>query len=229
MRISANSPPVYFDCAATAWPRPPAVTDAVQHALLYAGGNPGRGGHPLAERAAAAVFSARVHAAELFSAIPDTLDSAERGRAIFRAARAYRIHAQLHPRAQSRDLRPAPPRRPRRHQQHGAQCRLPAGQRAGRGGRDPVQHRRSLARPRGDAPQLPRAHPPGDPRRNLHARQQRHRPDSAVPGARRALPRARAESDCRRRAGLRHPAGLARRRNAPPDTRGCSARRARVC
>ncbi|MCR5307253.1 MAG: aminotransferase class V-fold PLP-dependent enzyme [Oscillospiraceae bacterium] len=64
-------PPVYLDNAATSWPKPPAVSAAVQAALRDAGGNPGRGGHPLAVRAGKTVYHARETAAALFRARPE--------------------------------------------------------------------------------------------------------------------------------------------------------------
>ena len=40
-----NGRAVYFDQAATSWPKPPAVIQAVNQALIQFGGNPGHGGH----------------------------------------------------------------------------------------------------------------------------------------------------------------------------------------
>jgi selenocysteine lyase/cysteine desulfurase len=42
---------IYFDNAASSWPKPPEVAEAVQQAILHAGANPGRGGHQLARKA----------------------------------------------------------------------------------------------------------------------------------------------------------------------------------
>ena len=64
-------PPVYFDNAATSFPKPPAVWAAMHAALREAGGNPGRGGHPLAKRAGETVYHARETAAALFRAMPE--------------------------------------------------------------------------------------------------------------------------------------------------------------
>ncbi|MBR6106469.1 MAG: aminotransferase class V-fold PLP-dependent enzyme [Oscillospiraceae bacterium] len=66
-----NPSPVYFDNAATSFPKPPDVSRAVQEALRTAGGNPGRGGHPLAVRAGETVYHARETAAALFAAAPE--------------------------------------------------------------------------------------------------------------------------------------------------------------
>lgn len=65
--------PVYFDNAATTFPKPPAVVRAVQRALTEAGGNPGRGGHILARRAGSTVYQARETAAALFGALPENI------------------------------------------------------------------------------------------------------------------------------------------------------------
>lgn len=58
--------PVYLDNAATSFPKPPAVLRAVGECLNDYCGNPGRGSHRLALRAAEEVFACRVAAAELF-------------------------------------------------------------------------------------------------------------------------------------------------------------------
>ncbi len=63
--------PVYFDNAATTFPKPAAVRRAAAQAILYTGGNPGRGGHILAKRAGEAVYHARQTAAEMFGAEPE--------------------------------------------------------------------------------------------------------------------------------------------------------------
>lgn len=63
--------PVYFDNAATTYPKPPEVRRAAARAIMQAGGNPGRGGHLLSRRAGAAVYHARETAAELFGAEPE--------------------------------------------------------------------------------------------------------------------------------------------------------------
>jgi len=61
---------VYFDHAATSYPKPRAVHRAVTRALTEEGGNPGRSAHPLSLRAAERVFTARETIAEFFS-LPD--------------------------------------------------------------------------------------------------------------------------------------------------------------
>ncbi len=50
---------IYFDHAATSYPKPPLVLETVQHALLEAGGNPGRSGHHLALQAAEEIYAVR--------------------------------------------------------------------------------------------------------------------------------------------------------------------------
>ena len=63
--------PVYFDNAATSWRKPQAVLRALADTAADAGGNPGRGGHPLAQRAGDVVFHARETAAAFFDAEPE--------------------------------------------------------------------------------------------------------------------------------------------------------------
>ncbi|MCQ2432733.1 MAG: aminotransferase class V-fold PLP-dependent enzyme [Clostridia bacterium] len=57
---------LYFDHAATSWPKPEAVTRAMVRACVYAGGNPGRSAHVLSLRAAEIIYQARERAAEFF-------------------------------------------------------------------------------------------------------------------------------------------------------------------
>lgn len=65
---------IYFDNAATAWPRPPKVSVAVTEALNKAG-NPGRGAHESAAWAAEKIYSVREKTAKLFN-IQDPLQVA---------------------------------------------------------------------------------------------------------------------------------------------------------
>ena len=58
---------LYFDSAATSYPKSRAVRRAVRRAILFEGGNPGRGAHALSLRAAERVYGARCALAELFS------------------------------------------------------------------------------------------------------------------------------------------------------------------
>jgi len=63
---------IYFDNAATSWPKPPCVAEAMTHYLAEIGASPGRSGHRLAIEAARVVYGAREAVAELFHA-PDPL------------------------------------------------------------------------------------------------------------------------------------------------------------
>jgi len=56
---------VYFDHAATSWPKPPEVVDAVVRAMGEAGGNPGRSAHRLGLAAARTIAEARTAVASL--------------------------------------------------------------------------------------------------------------------------------------------------------------------
>lgn len=63
----------YFDHAATSWPKPPEVIEAITRAMAEAGGNPGRGAHALALAAARTVARSRATLARLLGA-PDERD-----------------------------------------------------------------------------------------------------------------------------------------------------------
>jgi cysteine desulfurase / selenocysteine lyase len=63
---------IYFDNAATSWPKPPGVAEAMVHFLEEVGANPGRAAHRLAVEAGRIVYGAREAVAELFHA-PDPL------------------------------------------------------------------------------------------------------------------------------------------------------------
>ncbi len=63
---------IYFDNAATSWPKPRGVAEAMTHYLAEIGASPGRSGHRLAVDAARVVYGAREAVAELFGA-PDPL------------------------------------------------------------------------------------------------------------------------------------------------------------
>lgn len=64
---------VYFDNAATSYPKPPSVRAAVGEALDKYGGNPGRGGHSYSINAAKMVYEARCEAGEMFGAAPENV------------------------------------------------------------------------------------------------------------------------------------------------------------
>lgn len=65
-RTGRHPSAIYLDNAATSFPKPPAVLRAVHECMELYGGNPGRGSHRLALRAAEEVYACRVAAAELF-------------------------------------------------------------------------------------------------------------------------------------------------------------------
>lgn len=62
---------IYFDNAATTYPKPPAVLAAMSRALVRYGANPGRAGHTMSMETAAAVYDAREKCAEFFGATPE--------------------------------------------------------------------------------------------------------------------------------------------------------------
>ncbi len=64
---------VYFDNAATTYPKPPSVKSAIAAASDRYGGNPGRSGHEYSERAAQMVYKTRCAAAEMFKAEPENV------------------------------------------------------------------------------------------------------------------------------------------------------------
>ncbi len=64
---------IYLDNAATTYPKPRTVTDAVRDCMINKNGNPGRGSHPLSRAAAELVFDTRTAAAELFGASPENV------------------------------------------------------------------------------------------------------------------------------------------------------------
>ncbi|MBO4217347.1 MAG: aminotransferase class V-fold PLP-dependent enzyme [Clostridia bacterium] len=59
---------IYFDNAATSFPKPEGVIGAMSRCMKEYCGNPGRSGHIMSARAAEAVYDARCEAAELFGA-----------------------------------------------------------------------------------------------------------------------------------------------------------------
>ncbi len=59
---------IYLDNAATTYPKPPQVREAVQRALREYGANPGRSGYAMSMRTTQAVYDCRRCAAELFGA-----------------------------------------------------------------------------------------------------------------------------------------------------------------
>ncbi|MBH1939652.1 aminotransferase class V-fold PLP-dependent enzyme [Mobilitalea sibirica] len=63
---------IYLDNAATSWPKPPSVAEAMTDFMDHIGANPGRAGHRLAVKAGQLVYLAREAVAEIFHA-PDPL------------------------------------------------------------------------------------------------------------------------------------------------------------
>lgn len=59
---------VYLDNAATSWPKPPEVGEAMARFLRTSAGNPGRGGHTLARRAADTVEAVRERIGSMLNA-----------------------------------------------------------------------------------------------------------------------------------------------------------------
>ncbi|WP_431523707.1 aminotransferase class V-fold PLP-dependent enzyme [Paenibacillus pabuli] len=57
---------IYLDHAATSWPKPPAVGEAMLNALDVAGANPGRGSHRMAVQASRVLFDTRKVLSSLF-------------------------------------------------------------------------------------------------------------------------------------------------------------------
>ncbi|WP_317890240.1 aminotransferase class V-fold PLP-dependent enzyme [Paenibacillus sabuli] len=57
---------LYFDHAATSWPKPQAVLDAVMSAMQHESANPGRGSHRMAVKASRVLFGGRRSLAKLF-------------------------------------------------------------------------------------------------------------------------------------------------------------------
>ena len=64
---------VNFDNAATTFPKPLSVRNAVAEAVMRYGGNAGRGGHALAVRTSEALYSAREAVAGFFGAEPENV------------------------------------------------------------------------------------------------------------------------------------------------------------
>lgn len=58
---------IYFDNAATSWPKPPEVNAAMQKYMRKIGANPGRSGHRLSVDAARIIYNAREKLAQLFN------------------------------------------------------------------------------------------------------------------------------------------------------------------
>jgi cysteine desulfurase/selenocysteine lyase len=79
---------IYLDNAATSWPKPPQVLEAMTDVLERAGGNPGRSGHLLSVKAARVMYDAREDIARFFNA-PDPM------RVIFTCGATHAINLVL--------------------------------------------------------------------------------------------------------------------------------------
>lgn len=71
--LAATKACVYLDHAATSWPKPPEVVDAVVAAMGEQGANPGRGAYAMALAASRVVYEARRDCASLLG-VPDSRD-----------------------------------------------------------------------------------------------------------------------------------------------------------
>jgi cysteine desulfurase family protein len=80
---------IYFDNAATSWPKPPEVAEAMLYEMQQVGANPGRAGHRLATEAGRAVYRAREAVAQVLGA-PDPL------RVVFGANVTWALNLALH-------------------------------------------------------------------------------------------------------------------------------------
>ncbi len=79
---------IYLDNAATSWPKPPDVMEAMSAVMQQAGGNPGRSGHRLSIQAARVIYSCRESLANFFN-LPDPL------RVVFTPNATYAINLVL--------------------------------------------------------------------------------------------------------------------------------------
>lgn len=64
---------MYFDNAATTFPKPKSVVDSVNSAVLHYGGNPGRAGHNMAMRVSEKIYLIRKKVALTFNAEPQNV------------------------------------------------------------------------------------------------------------------------------------------------------------
>lgn len=64
---------IYFDNAATSFPKPESVVRTVDNGLRIYGGNPGRSGHIISLKTAEQIYSVREQAAGLFAAQPENI------------------------------------------------------------------------------------------------------------------------------------------------------------
>lgn len=64
---------IYWDNAATTYPKPRAVREAMAQALIHLGANPGRGSYPMSLQTARMLFGCREGAGALFDAPPEAV------------------------------------------------------------------------------------------------------------------------------------------------------------
>ncbi len=79
---------IYFDNGATTFPKPPRVIEQMKRCMLTYGGNPGRGAHRAAAKAAEKIFECRGMCAKMFGA-------QDEGRVFFTPNTTYGINAVL--------------------------------------------------------------------------------------------------------------------------------------
>lgn len=63
--MSQDKPLIYLDNAATSWPKPQAVWEAMERVMRESAANPGRGGHAMAVKASRTLFETRKRLAKL--------------------------------------------------------------------------------------------------------------------------------------------------------------------
>lgn len=64
---------IYFDNAATTYPKPDVVINEITEVMKYSGGNPGRGSHRLSLAAANKIYDARCAVAAHFGGSPENV------------------------------------------------------------------------------------------------------------------------------------------------------------
>lgn len=64
---------IYFDNAATSYPKPISVLESVHSAITEYGGNPGRGGHSFSMRASEIIYKVRCKVASFFNSDPQNV------------------------------------------------------------------------------------------------------------------------------------------------------------
>lgn len=88
---------IYFDNAATSFPKPGTVLPAVERAIRHCGGNPGRGAHPLAAAAAEEVYNCREEVAGFFgTSAPENVIFCQNATAALNLAIKTRIRPGMH-------------------------------------------------------------------------------------------------------------------------------------